>query len=116
MTKLYMRVWYPGSFVSEDAVKEVSAREERPDLSPRAYGWQYFERECVEQNGETLLGKEKNHSPITYIGEELTAEQACARGNSIARSNIKGNGYKRLVQTKFGQMFPLDDNARVVSP
>lgn len=115
--KHYVRIWYLGLFVSEDSVREVATREERPELGANAYGWQFFDREsAVSPDGETLLGKEKNHSPTYYIGTELTAEQAIAEGNSIARSNIEGNGYKRLVRTARGQMFPLNDGDVVVRP
>lgn len=114
MVKIFMRTFHPGLFVSEQSVKEVPSREVRPAPLSRAYAWQFFERECVVKDGETLLGEPKNHSPTYYVGEELSAEEAIARGNNVAKSNIEGNGYKRLVITKMGQMFPLYDGDVVV--
>lgn len=114
MVKTYIRIWYPGSFVSENAVKEVGKREELPDIG-RGYGWQYFEREYVNKDGEELLGPAKNKSQTFYLGEEYSADAAKHLGNDIMRSNIEGNGYKRMVKTKYGQWFPLDDTDEVIS-
>lgn len=116
MVKTYLKTWYPGSFVSEDSVKEVAKREDNPELGERAYGWQYFDREYVMKDGEELLGPAKNHSPTFYLGEELSAKQAIAQGNSILKFNVEANGYKRMVRTKFGQMFPIGDNDIVKRP
>jgi len=37
-------------------------------------------------------------------------------GNDILRSNIRGSGIKRLVKTKWGQMFPVNDGDIVLLP
>lgn len=109
-----MRSWYPGAFFPEEGVIEVDNRDTRPDDDSRAYAFEFFDRECVEANGEILLGARKNESPRYFFGEELTAAQALKGASEILKSNIEGNGYKRLVRTKRGQIFPLGANDEVL--
>ena len=116
MTKLYARIWYPGLLFPNEAVIEVSSRTERPPLEKGAYGWSFFEREVAEVNGETLSGKEKNHSPSYYLGKEYSAEEflALPECNDIAKFNIVGNKVKRICKTIRGQAVDLRDGDIVV--
>ncbi len=115
MTKIYLREFLPGTLVSETYIKEVSEKLYPPKLSERAYAFQYFEREHTIKNGEELLGKEKNISKMYYLGTMATADEVIrTTRNPILRSNIEANGYKRLVITRFGQWFPINDNDEVI--
>ena len=119
MTKHYVKFFYPGSFVSETTSSKIDDRSKRPEVPSRAYGWQFFDREEIVENGETLHGAAKNYSPVHYIGDEISEQKALdalKRSNGILRANIEGNGYTRLVRTRFGQIFPLDANDIVVAP
>lgn len=117
MIKTYLKLFYPGSFVSESFVKEVEKREYRPEIPSGVYAWQYFERESTYLNGELLLGEPKNFSGTFYIGQELTAKEVIAEygESSVAAQNIINNGYERVVKTRRNQLFPLGAKDMVVS-
>lgn len=115
-TVTYVEIFYPGSFVSKTSTKKVDSRIS-PDIPENAYAYRFFDQEEVESGGEILKGEPKNKSGTYYLGEEFTADQAMSApwANPILKDNIKGNGYKRLVRTKFGQVMPLSDNDVVIS-
>jgi len=116
VTKTFVRKYHPGSFVSETSDTEVADRNWLPGPDSYTYSWYFYDKEFVEINGEVLTGKPKNISPIYYYGLELSAEEAMRVGNDILRSNIRGSGIKRLVKTKWGQMFPVNDGDIVLLP
>jgi hypothetical protein len=112
MLKHYVEFYYPGTFVAETETREVASRDVPPDDVPRgAYGYRFFDREEVEQDGETLRGERKNWSPTTFYGHEYTVEQLKAEFPSerILISNVEGNGYKRAVRTDRGWWQQLSD-------
>jgi hypothetical protein len=116
MTKTYMMLFYPGSFVSETSSKPVESRAV-PKVRPEgAYAIQFYDVEETEVNGETLKGKPKNHSPTYYWGKEFSAEEAIREvgEGSILASNVRGNKFKRLVKTVRGNWQPLDDKDVVI--
>ena len=116
MKKTFVTIFYPGVFVSETSEKEVTDREWSPDPKSLVYAWRFFDKEYADVNGEALMGKPKNFSPTYYYGTELTAAEAISQGNPIAKANIEINRYKRVVKTKSGQMFPIEENDIVVVP
>lgn len=121
MLKHYVEFFYPGSFMSESSAKEVSDRNATVTEIPQgAYGYRHFSREEVTQDGELLLGKAKDHSPMTYFGEVLTLEQVQAlkpaKNYDILISNMKCNGWDRVVRTVRGNFQPLNEGDKVVSP
>lgn len=118
MKKTYIEWFYPGSFVSETRTEPVEDRSKPSKISKTAYAYRFFDREEIQQGRETLRGKPKNYSPMYYFGEEFTAEEALNDDSfgDIAKSNIKVNEFKRVVRTKLGQIFPLEDKDRVFFP
>ena len=119
MLKQYIEFFYPGSFVSESSTQEVADRTPPAELPKGAYGYRFFARSEVTQDGETLRGQPKDHSSMTYYGEAMTLEEVKALTPSsdyrILVSNMKCNGWGRVVRTIRGQFMPLNDGDVVVT-
>ncbi len=115
--KTYMRIYYPGSFVSETTDREVKDRSipERPE---RAYAIEFYDREEETLNGEVLVGKAKNFSKTYYWGEVYDLERLKREygHERILISNIEGNGYKAAIKTVRGNWQTFGDNDEVINP
>lgn len=61
MTKHYVEISFPGSFVSNSSTQEVESRDDFI-IPEGAFAYQFFDQEVVEIDGETLCGSPKNHS------------------------------------------------------
>ncbi len=120
MLKQYIEFFYPGSFVSESSAQEVADRTPPAELPKGAYGYRFFARSEVTQDGETLRGQPKDYSGMTYYGEVMTLEEVKALTPSsdyrILVSNIECNGWDRVVRTIRGQFMPLNAGDSVVTP
>jgi hypothetical protein len=115
-TQIYIEYYYPGILTSERDSVQVESREAPKKLPDGCFGYRFFDRSETEDGGEILQGPPKNFSGMTYIGTMYTAEEYLKhpKCNKIARANIEGNNYKRLVVTKRGQLFPIEDADRVI--
>lgn len=120
MLKHYVEYLYPGIFVSETSVSEISERDvAKIELSDNCFGFRFFDRTVTIVDGEILTGERKNVSGWHYQGEKMTLEQVKATyGNDgkhdILISNMENNGYVSVVKTKFGQFMPLNDDDTVI--
>jgi hypothetical protein len=116
-TKHYVTFYYPGSFFDEEETRPVKRRGEVGAIPRGAFGYQEWDREERTIDGEKLLGKPKNHGPLTYFGEEFTAEQVAALpgDHAILLSNMRGNDYERVVRTIRGNWKPVEKNVRVLA-
>lgn len=115
-TVTFIRFFYPGSFVSETSVRQVESREAPTEIPKGAFGWNFYDKTLIVENGEELWGKEKNTSGKTYIGEvyDIARVKAEMPNERILISNMENNGYKSVVVTGRGT-FPLNDGDRVIS-
>ena len=114
MKKHFVTFYSPGTFVSEttkkpiaswdiDAAKEMAhGIVERYGATP--YGFQFSTR---SRGDNDLDSKESARSPFYYLGGRIeTLAEVEARNDSkeeILRSNMRGNGYDRIV---------VNDNSR----
>lgn len=118
---------YPGMFVSEMSVMPIPKRERATlDIPKGAFGFRYFDERVYEaqrEDGAKFEQREprENVSPWTYFGDtwtlahvETLAKQDEKRWHTLL-SNMRGNGYARIVRTAAGQCIPLD-NHDVVEP
>lgn len=117
MTKHYVRYWFPGIIVSEDSIEEIKSRNVKIKPPKGAYAYQFFDREEVEKDGETLIGKPKNESGMFYLGGEVKTREDIEREmpGSILASNMRCNKIERVVMTKAGQAMELHKGDEVVS-
>lgn len=61
--------------MSDTSDKSIESREDRVDIPDHAYGYRFFDREEVDQDGELLGGKNKNHSNWFFLGEIFDKER-----------------------------------------
>lgn len=117
-TKLihYLTYFYPGSFFSEEESKEIPKRNVASAIkgaSPGAFAFQFYDRTKIVVDGETLWGPVKNKSPKHYIGGRvytLSEVEATFPTEKILISNMRGNGYKRVIKTRRGNFQPLGEH------
>ena len=120
MLKHYVEYLYPGIFLSESSVSEISERDvSMVSIPDNCFGFRFFDRTETVVDGEILTGHRKNISGWYYKGEKMTLEQVKATfGNDhnyrILISNMEGNGVGAVVKTKFGQFMPLNDEDEVI--
>jgi hypothetical protein len=117
--KHYVEFFYPGSFVSETSRKPVPERDVPVDLPAGAYGYRFLSRSEVEHDGETLIGKDRNVGPMTYVGEILTVADIKAlndgRDYYTLLANMRINRWDRVVRTVRGNFQQLNDGDKVVA-
>jgi hypothetical protein len=117
MNVTYIEFLYPGLIFAENSSRPVPSRELPAVIPGQATGYRFFTRSEVEVDGEKLVGQPKDYSPWTYFGNEYSADQVHALESDhtrILRDNVRINGWKRVVQTAYGQWYPLNDGDRVV--
>lgn len=114
MIKTYLETLYPGSFMSEVYVSEVSSRDIASVLAalpPQAFAFRFFDRTEQKQGKEVLKGNARDFSGFYYIGKEYSLEEVERdfkdEQYDILRSNMRGNGYARAVLCHTGNWRPL---------
>lgn len=118
MEVTYIEFMHPGTFLAEASSRAVPSRELPETIPGRTTGYRFFTRQETEVNGEKLVGQPKEYSGWTYFGTERTAEEVQALDDDryrVLRSNVRINGWKRVVQTTYGNWYPLQDEDRVIA-
>jgi hypothetical protein len=116
----YAEFLYPGIIVSETPLKEITREEylnpEKVSVPKGSFGFRVMHRNEVIQEGDVLLGQYKNTSGWFYIGRKLSKVDVCKEFGveSTLFRNMENNGYDYVVNTAFGQSFPLHDKDTVV--
>jgi len=121
----YVKYLSPGTIVAEETIREVTSRD--PQLAARkapahAFGFTFFDRviiraECGEEM-VTTRSAERNVSPVHYIDAEVldaAAVEALPGDHKILLSNMRGNGWDRMVRCRTGWFQPLGERDVLVS-
>ena len=97
--KTYVEYLLPGIFMPEESTKEIKGGSRDLKLAlkqiPEAcYCFKFYDVETIEQNGEVLRGKAKNHSGWYYPdGEKIHWKKIPnTEKNRILINNIEHNG------------------------
>jgi hypothetical protein len=118
MDVTYIEFLYPGTFFAENSSQLVSSRT-LPEVIPgQVTGYRFFTRQEAMVDGEKLVGQPKDYSDWTYFGKEHTAEEVQALDDDrfrVLKSNVRINGWQRVVQTTYGNWYPLEEADRVVA-
>jgi len=116
MTKHYIKFLHPGSFWPEETIIEIEDRSKIPEVPKTAFAYEFFDMEETELDGEKLYGNRKNKSARTYLGEVLTYEQVekSVPDSRILLSNMKSNGWEKIVKTRMGNFQPLEEGDTVI--
>lgn len=115
--KQYVEFMYPGAFFSETEVREVKERDPtKLEVPQGCFGYRFFERQEVQEGGETLFGQPRNYSGTTYFGKAMTIADV-KREMPDAKtliSNMENNGWDKVVKTRRGNFQPLQLEDRVI--
>lgn len=118
MLKHYVRRYSPGILFAESSDVEISRRDPVVvELKKHHFGFRFFDREEVEQDGDTLRDKDKNLSGMFYPnGKTYTLAQVKEYfpAEKILISNMKGNGYDMVVRHRGGGFMPFEQTDRVM--
>lgn len=118
-TQTYVEFFIPGMLFAESETRKVAARDiSKLKVPDYAFGFQFFDITTAVVEGEKLEGDAKNHSKRYLIAEEvLTAAEAIKRhaDKDSLVSNIRGNRYKHICQTKQRNFQPVDKDTVVVN-
>jgi hypothetical protein len=116
----YVEFFYPGIFMSETNTKQVKDRTPiKKEKAPAGcYGYRFFDREEKQDKEEILLGKNKNHSGMTYFGKVYTLTEvkkmAKEKDMGCLVSNMESNDWPKVVQTIRGNWQPLEKGDTVI--
>ncbi|MBR5227757.1 MAG: hypothetical protein IKV94_03875 [Clostridia bacterium] len=88
----------------------------RVNMPEGAIAYRLFDRTELIYNGENLMGKKRNVSPLTYIGEEYTLGQIRESFPECRAliSNMEIGEKTRAVRTKDGVWRMLESDDKVV--
>ena len=112
--QLYVRFLYPGTFFSESSTKAVDS-DDVGDLYPlpsRAFGFRFEKRwEGEDPTGRPMTGDFEKVGPFHYIDGEIFTIDELPEDSSydILRSNMRGNGYERVIKCRTGNFQPFDE-------
>lgn len=114
-TKTYISYKFPGVFFAEESTKEVKVRNDVISRPDGAYGFQYYDITEQTVKGESLKGKPKNYSPMTYWGEIYPLKRLKEEygHEKTLVSNIEGT-YKAAVKCVTKNWQPLEKGDRVI--
>lgn len=117
-SQMYVEYIYTGSLVADSSSAKIASAAD-VHLPKSACGYRTFERtETTTDDGEVLIGAPRNYSAWTYLGREKTLPEVEQEhpGQRILIDNMRINGYKRVVFTPYGNVWPLNDADVVVAP
>jgi len=110
-TKHFVRFFFPGVFMPEETVQEVSDCDPKNVTAPeRCFAFEFFERTYGEVAGEVLKGDVRNKSGRYYVAGMRYALADLEREFPTERvliSNMKNNGWPELVRCNTGNWQPL---------
>ncbi len=117
MLKHFVEFSYPGIFVSEYSHEEIAERKpELVNVPEDAFAYRFYDQVQTIVDGELLTGERKNYSGITYFGKVYTLEEVKAQFPEYTTliSNMKCNGWNRVVRTRKGNWQPFEDGDTVI--
>lgn len=111
-----MEVYYPGAIVSETECLEVKSRDHANiKLSPRAFGYKFFDRvtqEATLEDGTKVPHVKSENYSVMYFpdGEIYTLAQVerLFPDLEILAANMRNNGYPAVVKTRRGNWMPFN--------
>ena len=101
-----------GRFLPEYSTEKVNhSGPDAVDPPERTYAFQFWWREEVEKDGETLTGKRHDIGPLYFIGGKVeTLDDVRERNNPAERvlqDNMASNGYD-VIHTRYGRVLPFE--------
>lgn len=107
----YVEFYFPGVMFDETSVKKVATRDTKDISVPNgAFGFRFFDVMTTEENGVKMESDKLNESPMYYYGGRIMTLAVVQREVPDARiliSNMRGNGYKRVIRCRTGNFKPF---------
>jgi hypothetical protein len=111
--KTYVTFFYRGLFVDDTSSRPADSRDpHRVDVPDGAFAFQFFDRVEGEADGVPVRSGALDRSPMYYVGAKvhtLDEVRATVPDSRILVSNMEGNGWDRVIQTRAGNWKPLGD-------
>ena len=117
----YVEFEYPGSFFAETEVKAITKRDVRKAKANKyAFAFRFFDiiEKEVTVGGEVkrVVSSRRNVSPTYYPGAKILDAKAVAKlpgDHGILLSNMRCNGWEKVVRTRRGNFQPFEKNCEV---
>lgn len=116
-TRIYITYLFPGSFVPEEATRQVK-NTDIPKTIPRdCFAFRFHETEFVIDGKKEFVGKSKDLSKTYVVGEAIPlAKLPKDEAHAILRSNIEHNSpTKTAIKTHLGN-WQMEDANHVAIP
>lgn len=102
----YVVFWAPGSFVAEEWSRDVPSDDPRKVEWPgNAYAFRMFRREDVIDGDKKYRGQPEQLGPVYYhpdsAVQSLEEAQANPKASEVLISNMKCNGWKQIIWTRW---------------
>ena len=113
----YVEFYFPGIITSDTSTCKIKNRDSKFKIPKECYGYRFFDRKIIQEGDEILKGKSFNYSGVRYINGKIYDKKKVERyvkNNETLLSNMRLNGYKKVVKTIFGQFMPLEKNDMVI--
>ena len=110
-TTTYVEFFFPGVMFDESSVKEVTNRDTKGVNVPNgAFGFRFFDVKTTEEDGVKMESDRLNESPMYYYGGRVMTLADVRRempDSHTLISNMRGNGYKRVIRCRTGNFKPF---------
>ena len=127
-TKTFVEFTCPGAFFNETYSREVDTRDPSClQIPDNAYAFQFYDiigttqviwnLKSVDNERVTMKSERMNLSLRYYLnGKVMTYDEVAAEvpNNKILLSNMKCNGWRGVIKTRFGNFQPFTDGKDVV--
>lgn len=116
MLKHFVKFSYPGIIVGHSHEEIAERKPELVTVPKEAFAYRFYDQEQTIVNGELIGGECKNYSRFTYFGKVYTLEKVkmLFPHLTILISNMECNGLNKVVQTRGGNWFPLEEGDIVI--
>ena len=115
----FLDFWYPGIVVSNESSTVVGSRDlAAVELPENAYAFRFADRtEVTTDDGEVIVGKRRNLSPMYYPGGVIfdIDQVALLPDTKILQSNMLVNKWDKVIRTCSGNFQPFNDTDVVIS-
>lgn len=118
MIQHYVKFYYPGFFFAEDSVEAIDHRDpDKVEVPKSAYGFFFFDRKEIDDDGDVLQSDSLNESGTYFIGEVKSLDEIPETPeNEILRRNMKVNGWTNVVKLECGWYQPFKDGDQIYRP
>ena len=110
-------MYFPGLMFAETATRRVQNDEEGHKIAlenKHCYGYELDRREDIVDNGKTYEGECETYKRVLF-GKVYTLEDVERMGDvGNVLTNMKSNGYEKIVKTRCGWWRPLKEGTECV--